>query len=101
MFGSAGVCSPSSRPSVLTVLAVLPGFSKGGVGGQSSLSLGSDLGLKSPPPALMRVDWRSSCWHYQLQSLLDKHAARRMALAWLPLTGDARTGGKLCPSAAQ
>lgn len=53
MFGSAGVCSPSSRPSVLTVLAVLPGFSKGGDRWSVlSLSLGSDLGLKSPPPAL-------------------------------------------------
>jgi len=30
-----------------------PGVLQGGVGGgQSSLSLGSDLGLKSPPPAL-------------------------------------------------
>ena len=29
-----------------------PGVLQGGGSGQSSLSLGSDLGLKSPPPAL-------------------------------------------------
>lgn len=39
-----GVCSPSSRPSVLAVLVVLPGFSKGALG----LSWRDSIGVLRP-----------------------------------------------------